>query len=808
MSDLMTRQAELEYESVLLGQSRYDKELAEQPESATHPGARLTRHSVKDLAEAIEQWIAAAADPTKTGRRHSALPFLNHITPEQAAYLTLRHAMDGAAGQSMVNAVAVALGTAIEDHVKLVSLEDDAPGLYRNVMDQIRKATRERHRNSVLQHVLRKHTPDNLTWSRTNKLHLGMLLIDLYVDRCGDVVKEHVGEGRNDTPIRLRFTEKARQWLDSCHGKERSWWPVHQPMIVPPRDWSSPTEGGYITRVIQRAFMVQQAVPSARRELQSHAMPEVYAAINTIQRTAWRINRPLLAIMQEARAAGGRHQPLFVVADRPLPVRPAGIPADAPFDTLSAQQREQLLVWRREAAVVHEFNTGQSSKRAAVAQKLHVATRFAGEAALFFPHYLDFRGRIYPYASYLNPQSDDLGRSLLEFAQGKPLGVRGLYWLKVHIANLFGVDKVSFADRVQWVNDHMRELNDSAARPLDGEMFWTTADSPWSALAACLELAGALVQGNDFHSYLPIAMDGSCSGLQHYSAMLRDPIGGAAVNLVPAEKPGDIYAEVARRAQALSDSCTYEITWSNAWRGKVVRKVAKQPTMTLCYSATLYGMQEQIEHAVSGLGGHDYLGVAVRPASVYMAKKVWEAIGETVVAAREAMEFLKECSRLSARAGLPIRWTAPSGFRVVQAYREWVGTRVDVHYKGVRQRLTVNEVGEKLDKKKQTAGVAPNFVHSCDSAHLMATVNLGALNGLTHWACIHDSFGVHAAAVDTLHACIRETFIEQYTPDVLQRFRDEIVAQLPAELAAQVPEVPPRGTLDLAAVRDARYFFA
>jgi len=36
-------------------------------------------------------------------------------------------------------------------------------------------------------------------------------------------------------------------------------------------------------------------------------------------------------------------------------------------------------------------------------------------------------------------------------------------------------------------------------------------------------------------------------------------------------------------------------------------------------------------------------------------------------------------------------------------------------------------------------------------------------NALNHWACIHDSFGVHAAA-DLLHVCIRETFVEQYTP--------------------------------------------
>ena len=41
------------------------------------------------------------------------------------------------------------------------------------------------------------------------------------------------------------------------------------------------------------------------------------------------------------------------------------------------------------------------------------------------------------------------------------------------------------------------------------------------------------------------ALDGTCNGLQHYSAMLRDPVGGAAVNLRPSDTPADIYQTVA-----------------------------------------------------------------------------------------------------------------------------------------------------------------------------------------------------------------------------------------------------------------------
>jgi DNA-directed RNA polymerase len=231
--------------------------------------------------------------------------------------------------------------------------------------------------------------------------------------------------------------------------------------------------------------------------------------------------------------------------------------------------------------------------------------------------------------------------------------------------------------------------------------------------------------------------------------------------------------------------------------------------MTMCYSATVFGMQSQIAKAVESLGGAEYLaGGDVRPASVYMAQLVWDAIGETVVAARDAMAFMKACAAVASEAALPICWTAPSGFWVEQCYMEQTGKRVWLNYKGQQLKLSLAEDTKDIAAKKQAASIAPNFVHSLDSAHMIATVNLASTNGLHHWACIHDSFGVHAADVDTLHACIREAFIEQYTPNVLERFREEIVSQLPPEFAEKIPAVPVQGTLELAAVRESSYFFA
>ena len=47
-----------------------------------------------------------------------------------------------------------------------------------------------------------------------------------------------------------------------------------------------------------------------------------------------------------------------------------------------------------------------------------------------------------------------------------------------------------------------------------------------------------------FESSLPVHMDGSCNGLQHYAALGRDKVGGTAVNLCPFDKPQDVYSGV------------------------------------------------------------------------------------------------------------------------------------------------------------------------------------------------------------------------------------------------------------------------
>ena len=80
----------------------------------------------------------------------------------------------------------------------------------------------------------------------------------------------------------------------------------------------------------------------------------------------------------------------------------------------------------------------------------------------------------------------DLCRALLWFDEERPLGKTGLFWLKVHLSNLCGNNKISHTNRVAFTDSNMEHVMDSARDPLGGGMWWSRAEEPFQALATCI----------------------------------------------------------------------------------------------------------------------------------------------------------------------------------------------------------------------------------------------------------------------------------------------------------------------------------
>jgi DNA-directed RNA polymerase len=310
---------------------------------------------------------------------------------------------------------------------------------------------------------------------------------------------------------------------------------------------------------------------------------------------------------------------------------------------------------------VKQKNAEMFSMRRDFEIKLDIIEQYLDDT-LYFPHNIDFRGRAYPVPPNFSHMGADLSRGMLLFETRKPLGKEGLRWLKIHLANLCGYNKVNMESRVKWTEDQMEHIRESAANPVDGNRWWATTESPFQVLAACNELVNALESGNpeEYMCSLPIHQDGSCNGLQHYAGLGRDEPGACAVNLVPFDEPQDVYSNVLKmvlnkiKADETGED-EMKATCAKHLSGHVHRKVIKQTVMTSVYGVTPIGARDQVAARLKEEFYHDASAVLtpeqdlqISRSAQYLAGLTLSSLGEMFSSANGIMDWLSACAGIVA----------------------------------------------------------------------------------------------------------------------------------------------------------------
>lgn len=826
---LFERQLELEQEMRTSGIQRFRKSVEKASEKGVMTSVmsvnRLVIEAHEKVVEAINSFIAEAQSG-KAGRRHAAVAYISKFDVDTVANITARVILDELTRKSNLTKTCLAIGSMLENEFNSRKFEEEMPRAHKKFLKKANQETLEKRRWSHLLFPARLLGVELEDWPEKERLLVGLKLVDLFISATGLVEKKDILSSRFGTLQILDGNERTMQWIEEENRRLEHLFPIFMPTIVPPKPWTSPFDGGYYT-AFRRLRLVKTHNHQYLEELANRDLTEVYGAINALQETAWAINTPVLDVMRTLYESGAGVAELPTNDKLALPQRPYWLPDGKErmsVEDMTEEQLEEFKEWKARTHETHRKNAEMSGKRAAFLRTLGVAEKFKDEEAFYYPHTLDWRGRAYPLPLYLTPQGSDIQRGLLTFANVVPiLNEEAADWLAIHGAGMFGYDKVSLEDRVQWVRDHEAEILACAENPYDFR-FWTTADKQWQFLAFCFEWAAFKREGYGFESSLPVQMDGTCNGLQNFSAMLLDEIGGAAVNLIPAEKPQDIYQRVADLVAELverditSDMAEVALI-AQGWAGKVNRKVTKRPVMTLAYGARRFGFVSQVEEdtikpwrtenpveypfITTNEEGKPYdFGYK---AAQYMGGLIWDSVGEVVVKARQAMDWLQEASKVASSEGLPINWTTPVGFLVQQAYRVPTVKKVDTTFNSQRIVLRYQHGVGKIDSRRQASGISPNWVHSLDAAHLMKTIMRCHFEGIRSFSMIHDSYGTHAGNAASMARYLREEFVLMYSQvDVLGRFKEELEAQTGETL----PNLPPKGNLDLNQVLDSPFFFA
>jgi len=609
----LERELELEEKMHTAGVLRFNRETnrakGKEREHTTAYGLQMLQAAIDPVSEGIREYVNKAFSGTR-GRIEIAAHLLKNVDPDAAAYLALRSVLDSITLQHTLTKTSTRIAGCIEDQVRFAEFERKCQPLYAVVKESLKHKTSYIHKHLIMTRYMNKANVRWDRWRSDDKLHLGTTLINIIIKKTGFIQIVERRKGRNNTPKFVEATPKTMKWIEEKSEKSSLLNPLFYSTIISPHKWLHPFKGGYHSPLIRQMTLIKTRNQNYLSEISNRVdeMKSVYDSTNALQETSWSINQPVLQVMEtfyNQNTPIGKIPPTDNV---PLPPKPTSITDKKKFQEWLKNNKDEWVKWKHKASKVHEFNARIVSKRIQFKKIIELAKLFEQEPDIYFPHQLDFRGRAYPIPMFMNPQGVEYARALLQFSKGERMGnnPESGRWLAIHGANQYGEDKCSLEERVEWVKDNEKFILESASHPLEHD-FWKSADKPFCFLAFCFEWKSFKEKGDNHLTHIPVAVDGTCNGLQVFSLLLRDEVGGAATNLIPSKIPQDIYKIVAdRTVKVLQEETSNELykpkcKWTRkqlaeAWlKIGISRKLTKRPVMVVPYSGTLYSCREYIE---------------------------------------------------------------------------------------------------------------------------------------------------------------------------------------------------------------------
>lgn len=856
MLSLVEQQIEIEKKMTQCSIDNYRRELERAKQSktfgCTSVATKLISRILDDYSNKIREYLDdySKGKAVRSTLAADVISRLNNV--EVVAYLTSKIILNSMWARIPTQAMYKAIGQAIEDEFKMREFKSENAHYYKTIQEDLnRRGAKANRKKNITTGVFNKRLDFHLDrWTVTEKFQTGLVLTHLFVESTGLVEYEDVFKKNKHLKI-LIPTQELVNWTENMNEKLELMQPLFLPMVCQPKEWTSILEGGYISPYLKKNKLIKNNSRDYLKKLETARMPIVYEAINHLQNTQWQINKRVLDVVKALWEEGRAVAELPDREDEPLIPYPYPDRGKASEENWSEEEIEIIKKWKRDTYEIHKRNVQKRSVRLLVSQIIRIASQFAAYDTIWFPHQMDFRGRLYPIPVLLQPQGTDLSKGLLHFARGKPVDNESIKWLQIHGANVYGYDKESYEKRIDWTKSRSSEILSYAENPLLNRG-WTEADKPFQFLAFCFEYRDYLSNPESFRTHIPIQLDGTCNGLQHYSALLRDPVGGSAVNLVNTEKPSDIYAKVAERLEEklkeiknekcictddnsnFVDSNTnsrnfnqnrntgsnnhlnYQVCATHWLDLGINRKLTKRPVMVLPYGGTMLSCREYIQEYLTDNYSPNFIWkhfeVGENPTdcifkvSVWLSKYLWESIQETLKAATVGMDYLRKIARIITKEKQYIEWLTPAGLLVRQAYASRKKKEIKTELYGSILKTTVNLDLETLDTQRQLNGICPNFIHSLDASCLMLYLIKCKKANIDSFMTVHDCYGTLAPDTTMSAKLLRDAFVEIYRQPILENFTEDVLSGLEIN-EEEIPEIPEKGSLDIEEVLNSDYFF-
>jgi DNA-directed RNA polymerase len=612
---------------------------------------------------------------------------------------------------------------------------------------------------------------------------------------------------------------------------------IERAMVEEPIPYNMEGVGGYHTPILQSLAPMYSGMHGLPPE-NTECLQRYVQTINYMQKTEWELNRPILTLLRKLTG-----DPEYLIQWQHTFF---GV---LPFNTITDDMPKGL-----QKKLKQENDRGNR-----VVEGLHYTLRealmYEEAETLWFTWFIDYRGRFYPRAGLLSPQGNKIAKALLQFKNGsRLLSQRQVDLYKMEVVKMFGFDKLPLPERLNKFTELEPIILEVGEAVLKGEhpehhKVWGGNKESVQCLAYCVEWfkihknpLGSLV-------HLPVTIDGTCNGLQHISAMLLDKDMGESVNLLPSDKPQDIYGEaviIGKRNLVQLDVMKYAEDKLNRDRNKklkdkkqevpevtirdikkyaavigevkqfwlrqdLTRKITKTAVMTIPYGSTIRTQRENILQNIGMFPiPQDETGKQLVIYKEVLIDCFALGVAEATKSADKLQKFLRSYIKDMQEAspekdsgidmfhifnspfGLPI--TSP---RKGVAHEEIV--KLGVKFPSLIRRLRISELPKTFvpNIEKLKSGCSPNLIHSYDSCHLIMTLEKFEFQyGDQNVWMVHDSYGCSPAHMEVMMTEARNMFVELHK-------------EYPLNSCLQHPYkmLQSYGGLDLEEVKKSDYFF-
>ena len=249
--------------------------------------------------------------------------YLKDIDVNSAAAIACKITFDKVFGYkdgcNLITTVCESIGRAIEDECQMRHYETHAPGLLETLKKNYwHRAIGTQQKFVVIKTLMNRYKVKQWTvWNRSVRIKLGAWLLDCIMESSQWFMKHTLKQG----PKKGIFVVPTPEFMDikdEVMANAELFAPLAWPMLIPPKDWTNETNGGYMLNEVMHGHDL------VRRGNHPCIQGETpLAFLNRIQKVAYTLNDFTITVartLQDREISVGKFLPIIHYALPPKPV--------------------------------------------------------------------------------------------------------------------------------------------------------------------------------------------------------------------------------------------------------------------------------------------------------------------------------------------------------------------------------------------------------------------------------------------------------------------------------------------------------